>query len=119
MISSGHVQFEHPLFEVQLYIPHGRLPPWFEGAITHTFGTDDVRIRTFGGGLVRAKARRDTQLIATRIRDVMNAEVLAVQEVEHVQVLREFNDTALGGLYPHFAVVEGNDSRMIDVAVLI
>lgn len=94
------------------------VPSPSQGGITPTFGTDDVSVRTFRGRLVRPKNPRDTQLIASRIRRVMDADVLAVQEVEHIEVLREFNATALGGLYPHLSLVEGNDSRLIDVAVL-
>ncbi|CAN5468950.1 hypothetical protein BH24ACT7_BH24ACT7_20070 [soil metagenome] len=48
----------------------------------------------------------------------MDAEVLAVQEVESIAVLREFNTDHLGGIYRYAALVEGNDPRFIDVGVL-
>ena len=48
----------------------------------------------------------------------MNADVLAVQEVEHIEILKQFNRDNLNNLYPHVALVEGNDSRLIDVGIL-
>lgn len=88
------------------------------GGITMTFGEDDFIVRTFKGRLVREKDPRATEAIAARIRDVMNADVLAVQEVEHIQILKDFNRSHLGGMYPHVALIEGNDPRMIDVGVM-
>lgn len=44
--------------------------------------------------------------------------MLAVQEVEDIEALRDFNRFHLGGLYRHVALIEGNDSRFIDVGVL-
>lgn len=88
------------------------------GGITLTFGEDDFRARVFMGKLVRAKSPETTAEIARRIATVMNADVLAVQEVEHIEILRRFNRDNLGGLYPHIALVEGNDQRLIDVGIL-
>ena len=75
------------------------------------------RIRTFLGKLVRAKDSRDTATIARRIVE-MDVDVLAVQEVENVDVLRKFNRDYLGGLYDFEILIEGNDARFIDVGLL-
>lgn len=89
-----------------------------EGGITLTFDQDDISVRAFMGRLVKAKDADETQKIAHRIQDVMNADVLAVQEVEHIGILKRFNADHLDGLYPHIALIEGNDPRMIDVGVM-
>ena len=88
------------------------------GGLQLTFGTDEIDVRTFFGRLVKAKDDADTALIAERIRDVVDADVLAVQEVEHIEILKSFNATHLGGLYPHVVLIEGNDRRLIDVGLL-
>lgn len=93
-------------------------PPSSGGGITLSFQQDEFQARTFVGRLVKAKDPDDSLLIADRIRDVMDADVLAVQEVEHVEILKEFNQTHLNGMYPHIALVEGNDQRLIDVGVM-
>ncbi len=95
-----------------------RAPPGDEGGITLTFGQHQVKARTFMGRLVRAKDENETNEIARRIRDVVNADVLAVQEVEHIEILRQFNRDRLHNLYPHAVLIEGNDQRLIDVGVL-
>lgn len=77
-------------------------------------------VRTFKGRLVQAKPIAKRRQIAERIRRI-DVDVLCVQEVEDIDALREFNaadDGGLGGLYPHIALLEGNDPRLIDVAVL-
>ncbi len=57
------------------------------------------------------------------IRDV-NADVLAVVEVESRPVLKEFNEKILpkppvdGTSYPHLMVIDGNDQRGIDVGLM-
>lgn len=57
--------------------------------------------------------------IIRRIHE-MDVDVLAVQEVEDIETLRYFVNHELDspGIYPHIALVEGNDPRLIDVAVL-
>jgi len=89
-----------------------------DGGITLTFGPDDIDVRTFKGRLVKQKPEAATEEIARRIRDEVNADVLAVQEVEHIGILKEFNRDYLDGLYPHVALIEGNDKRLIDVGIL-
>jgi endonuclease/exonuclease/phosphatase family metal-dependent hydrolase len=90
------------------------------GAVTVRYeftDPDNIRIRTFLGKLVRAKSAKDTGRVAQRIV-AMDLDVLAVQEVENIEILREFNRDNLGGLYPFQVLIEGNDPRFIDVGVL-
>jgi endonuclease/exonuclease/phosphatase family metal-dependent hydrolase len=91
-----------------------------DGAMTVRYEFSDeaeYRIRTYMGKLVKAKNQNDTKKIAQRLLDI-DIDVLAVQEVENVDILKEFNRDHLGGLYRHLVLVEGNDPRLIDVAVL-
>ena len=48
------------------------------------------------------------------------ADVVALQEVENLDTLRRFRSLFLGGsrAYPHALAIDGNDPRLIDVAVL-
>jgi endonuclease/exonuclease/phosphatase family metal-dependent hydrolase len=94
------------------------IPSAEPGGITLTFDQDQIKVRTFAGRLVRAKDPTETIEIARRIKAVMNADVLAVQEVEHIEILKQFNRERLENLYPHIALVEGNDQRLIDVGIL-
>ncbi len=48
----------------------------------------------------------------------MDADVLALQEVENLDALRRFNRDHLAQPYAYEVLVEGNDPRFIDVAVL-
>ena len=96
----------------------GQLPDEDSGGITLTFEEDNISVRTFMGHLVRAKSPDDTTEIARRITEVMNVDVLAVQEVEHIEILKRFNKDHLQNLYPHIALVEGNDQRLIDVGIM-
>jgi endonuclease/exonuclease/phosphatase family metal-dependent hydrolase len=96
----------------------GQVPGDDPGGITLTFGEDQFSARTFMGRLVRAKSLEDTNEIARRIVDTVNADVLAVQEVEHIEILKQFNREHLQNLYPHIALVEGNDRRLIDVGIM-
>lgn len=90
------------------------------GAVTVRYEFTDpatYRIRTFRGRLVRQKRPVDTERLRERILRI-DVDVLAVQEVENIATLREFNTAELGSRYPHVVLVEGNDARFIDVAVL-
>lgn len=92
--------------------------PQSGGGITLEFDDErDFTVRTFMGKLVTGKEPRDTQAIANRIL-AMDVDVLAVQEVEHIGVLKRFNVDKLNGLYDHIALIEGNDRRLIDVALM-
>ncbi|MGV6817210.1 MAG: endonuclease/exonuclease/phosphatase family protein [Thiotrichales bacterium] len=96
----------------------GGVPGEGAGGITLTFENNEFRARTFKGRLIKAKDPRDTREIARRITQAVRADVLAVQEVEHIEVLRQFNKKYLGGYYAYVGLIEGNDQRMIDVGVL-
>ena len=50
----------------------------------------------------------------------LQADILALQEVEGLDTLRRFRSRYLGGIrrYPHALLIDGNDPRLIDVAVL-
>ena len=90
------------------------------GAVTVRYeftDPDTYWVRTFRGRLVKAKAVVDTQRIASRI-NAIDLDVLAVQEVENIGTLRQFNAFYLGGRYPYRVLIEGNDPRFIDVGVL-
>lgn len=75
------------------------------------------RIRTFRGRLVNAKDSEETSMIAGRI-NAIDLNVLAVQEVENIEVLKSFNQDHLGNRYRYRVLVEGNDPRFIDVGIL-
>lgn len=90
------------------------------GAVTVRYEFTDennFQVRKFLGKLVKEKERGETDKIAARILS-MNVDVLAVQEVEDIDILREFNKAELGGLYKHEILIEGNDPRFIDVGIL-
>jgi hypothetical protein len=74
-------------------------------------------VRTHRGDLVKAKDPQETADIARRIL-TMNVDVLAVQEVENIHILRELNAEHLGNLYRYEVLLEGNDPRFIDVGLL-
>lgn len=95
-----------------------QVPADDSGGITLTFDHGQFTTRTFMGRIVRAKNSEETSEAARRIRDVMNVDILAVQEVEHIAILRKFNSEHLNNLYPYVALVEGNDPRLIDVGIL-
>lgn len=64
------------------------------------------------------KPREEVEALARVIR-AMDADVLALQEVESIGVLRRFKNGFLKGMnYMDPVLIEGNDRRGIDVAVL-
>lgn len=69
----------------------------------------------------RALTRKDPEAreaIARRIGE-MGLDILAVQEVEDIETLRYFARNELAGNpYKYMTLIEGNDPRLIDVAVL-
>jgi endonuclease/exonuclease/phosphatase family metal-dependent hydrolase len=84
------------------------------------FSFDDpsgFKLRTYEGRLVKGKSDADRKLIAARIKR-MDLDVLAVQEVEDIDTLRQFAREDLSGLYRHVVLIEGNDPRLIDVGLL-
>ena len=89
-----------------------------DGEVTYDFGSADTwKIRTYRGGLVKAKKAKDTDRIAKRIKEI-DIDVLAVQEVEDIDTLRQFDREHLDWMYPYTVLVEGNDPRLIDLGVL-
>lgn len=77
-----------------------------------------VKFRTFKGRLVKGKPAAERAVLAARIA-ALDADVLAVQEVEDVTTLTAFATTELAALgYHHVVLVEGNDPRLIDVGLL-
>ncbi|MGW1953325.1 endonuclease/exonuclease/phosphatase family protein [Streptomyces sp. NPDC001920] len=91
-----------------------------EGQLTSSYVFDDpenVRIRTYRGKLVKGIDPEEQKVLARRIRE-MKLDVLAVQEVEDIDTLRFFVSQHLDGAYRHLSLIEGNDPRLIDVAVL-
>lgn len=75
------------------------------------------QFRSYMGKLVKPKTPAERKMIADRVKAI-NVDVLAVQEVEDIGVLRQFALEDLGGMYPYQVLVEGNDQRLIDVGVL-
>ena len=78
---------------------------------------DFLKVRTYKGKLVKAKDPLSSQAIADRILK-MNLDILAVQEVEDIDTLLQFNRKKLNDLYPNVILIEGNDPRLIDVGLL-
>jgi len=74
-------------------------------------------------GTVMRTSASDLRALCSVIRDEIQADVLALQEVEHRELLRKVVRESLPGLaYQHVVLVEGNDNgrdgRGIDVALL-
>ncbi len=89
-----------------------------ENKITYEFGSDGhYKTRTYQGRLIKGKPDKDTKITAKRILN-MDADVLAVQEVEDIDTLKRFNRDYLKGLYKNEILVEGNDDRLIDIGLL-
>ncbi|WP_106401180.1 endonuclease/exonuclease/phosphatase family protein [Actinocorallia populi] len=61
----------------------------------------------------------DKALTGAAVQEI-DADILCLQEVENVDTLKHFRARSLGGRarYPHVAGIDGNDPRLIDVAVL-
>jgi endonuclease/exonuclease/phosphatase family metal-dependent hydrolase len=88
------------------------------GETVYSFGSNDTfKIRSYKGRLVKPKDAAGTTQVADRIRRI-DVDVLAVQEAEDIDTLRQFNRQHLGGMYRHVVLIEGNDPRLIDVGVL-
>lgn len=86
--------------------------------VTYTFtDPDDYRLERNSHGLLVAKPADERDTLAGRI-GTADLDVLAVQEVEDLDTLRRFNRDHLKGSFGHLALLEGNDPRFIDVAVL-
>lgn len=89
-----------------------------ESEILYEFSANTLwTIRTFMGKLVKGKKINDINKIAERINRI-DVDVLAVQEVEDIDMLRFFNRDYLNYKYPYQVLVEGNDRRFIDIGIL-
>lgn len=86
---------------------------------TYTFDDPDHRRLQVDsrGALVTAKDPAESARVAERLL-AADVDVWILQEVEHVDALREFNRDHLDSAYPHAMVIDGNDPRFIDVGVL-
>lgn len=105
-------------FQAEIAAVRDPQAPAIAGAFVYAFGPNDaVKIRSYQGRLVKAKDPAGTLLVTERIRR-MSLDILAVQEVEDIDTLRQFNREQLGGMYPHVLLIEGNDPRLIDVGLL-
>ena len=62
----------------------------------------------------------DSKRLTGQTIRALSADVLVLQEVENLDTLKRFRDLYLGGrkAYPYVAGIDGNDPRLIDVAVL-
>lgn len=87
------------------------------GVTTFTIAEGALTLRTFNGKLVEAKPEAKRKKIAERIKEI-DLDVLALAEVEDLGTLETFVATDLDGLYPFVTLIEGNDDRLIDVALL-
>jgi len=73
---------------------------------------------TYEGTALKHKDVADREAVIQRIHR-MDLDVLAVQEVEDIDTLRYFASHELTtGLYPYLMLIEGNDPRLIDVAIM-
>ncbi len=91
---------------------------YLDGEVIYEFGsTDTWKIRTYRGGLVKAKNAEDAENIANRIKEI-NVDVLAIQEVEDIDTIHQFNRENLDSMYRYVVLVEGNDPRLIDIGFL-
>jgi endonuclease/exonuclease/phosphatase family metal-dependent hydrolase len=90
-----------------------------EAKVEYLFEADSnlIKLRTFMGSLVKEKNPDDVKKIAERINR-MDVDVLALQEVEDLDTLFNFNREKLDYRYKYKILVEGNDPRLIDIAVL-
>jgi endonuclease/exonuclease/phosphatase family metal-dependent hydrolase len=95
-------------------LPEGKVPLTKIRQIVDDVG---ARIVQYEGHALKRKDPLDRQTIAERIKQ-MDVDVLALQEVEDMDTLRYFTEHELGGLYPHLMLIEGNDPRLINVAVV-
>lgn len=87
--------------------------------VEFTTGPDgpNIHFRKFLGKLVDAKSDEQRRRLADRILAI-DADVIALQEVENLLALREFADDFLERRWRFHSLVEGNDDRLIDVALL-
>lgn len=63
---------------------------------------------------------RDQRRITANAIKALDADAIALQEVENLDVLERLRNQFLGGFksFPHVMLIDGNDPRFIDVAIL-
>jgi endonuclease/exonuclease/phosphatase family metal-dependent hydrolase len=66
---------------------------------------------------IEATNELSTRLTARVIQEV-NADIIGIVEAEDRPSLVRFNDELLGGMYEHVMLVDGNDTRGIDVGIM-
>ncbi|MES2769295.1 MAG: endonuclease/exonuclease/phosphatase family protein [Bdellovibrionota bacterium] len=64
------------------------------------------------------KAYADHLRNSGRVIKESNPDIVVLEEIESLKVVNELVDRALGGAYKHRALIEGDDSRGIDVGVI-
>ncbi|HEU5186999.1 MAG TPA: endonuclease/exonuclease/phosphatase family protein, partial [Candidatus Saccharimonadales bacterium] len=81
-------------------------------------GMDEQSVE-YEGVALKHKDPEARKAVVRRIEE-MDLDILAVQEVEDIETLRFFVNHELNtpGLYPFLILVEGNDPRLIDLAVM-
>lgn len=117
-IKVGTNQSQQPLLSFQLQGARRRVP-LDERDVTVTYEFDeegDYWFRPFQGRLIQPMPEEQRLTLAGRIK-AMDLDVLAVQEFEDIEALRDFGRFHLGGFYAHSALIEGNDTRFIDVGL--
>lgn len=98
-------------------------PPDVETPVYYMIESNDlVKYREYSGKLIQPKKEEEIATIAAKVNS-MDLDILAVQEVEDIDTLREFNRTYLkndngSARYPYEVLIEGNDKRFIDIGIL-
>jgi endonuclease/exonuclease/phosphatase family metal-dependent hydrolase len=80
----------------------------------------DEKSVEYSGAALSHKDPAGRAAVIRRIKE-MNLDILAVQEVEDIETLRYFVNHELSSgesMYPHIILIEGNDPRLIDMAVI-
>jgi endonuclease/exonuclease/phosphatase family metal-dependent hydrolase len=83
-----------------------------EGAVRDGWLPDQTRFDLYNN---------DSKRITGHAIEATNADVVALQEIEGVDSLKRFRSRHIDGgrrAYPHLALIDGNDPRLIDVAVM-
>lgn len=104
-------------FELQAAVDEPQQPSLSYTKIKSIVQSLDDKPVDYKGRILHKKDADERQKIIDRIK-AMDADVLAVQEVEDIDTLRYFARHELAGLYPYVLLIEGNDPRLIDVAVM-
>lgn len=109
-------------FDFRLEAEVGALPPGeVEYEKIRKIVTEDIPERAieYRGRALKHKEPAARKALAERIAR-LNLDIVAVQEVEDLETLEYFarHEVGNGALYPYITLVEGNDPRLIDLAVL-